>query len=96
MLQITSNAARHLIKVRGERGVDARSGVRLVRRGGRVGITFVGTPATGDQVIAGDGINVFIAAEVADVLDDSTLDARDDGGRTALVMRHARPPQLGI
>jgi Fe-S cluster assembly iron-binding protein IscA len=82
MLQLTPKAAQHLIQVRGERGV-----VRFVSKDGRVGIAFTLAPMDGDRVVDGQQIKVFVAPEVATALDESIIDARDEDGRTALVMR---------
>lgn len=87
MLQLTSEAARHLMKVRRERGVDERAGARFVSNGGRVGLTFAPAPMAGDRVVDSEPIRVFVAAEIADALDQTIIDARDEDGRTTLIMR---------
>lgn len=92
MLQLTSKAAQHLIKVRGERGVDDRAAVRFVSKEGRVGVTFSQTPQEGDRVVDGQEIRVFVAPEIATALDASIIDARDEEGQTSLVMRKQAEP----
>lgn len=87
MLQLTSEATRYLLKVRRERGVDDRAGARFVSKGGRVGLTFALAPVAGDRVLNGAEIKVFVAPEIAETLDESIIDARDEDGQTALIMR---------
>lgn len=92
MLELTSKAALHLIKLRGERGIDDRAAVRFVSKEGRVGVTFSLNPMDGDRVVEGDEIKVFVAPEIAPALDESIIDARDEDGKTALVMRKQAAP----
>jgi Fe-S cluster assembly iron-binding protein IscA len=87
VLKLTSSASRHLVKLRKERGVDDRAGVRFVSKEGRVGLTFSLKPVHGDREIDGEAIKVYIAPEIAPALDESIIDARDEDGRTALVLR---------
>jgi Fe-S cluster assembly iron-binding protein IscA len=96
MLQLTSKAAHHLIKIRGERGVDDRAAVRFVSKEGRVGVTFSLNPMDGDRVVDGQEIKVFVAPEIATALDESIIDARDEEGRTALVMRKQVAPTAKV
>ena len=87
MLQLTSNAARHLIKLRHDRGVDDRAGVQFTSKEGRVGMTFSLAPMDGDRVVDNESIKVFVAADIATALDQSIIDVRDEDGRTSLIMR---------
>ena len=87
MLQLTSNALRYLINIRQERGVDNRAGARFVSKEGRVGLTFALAPVDGDRVVDADVIKVYVASEIAAALDESIIDARDEDGKTALIMR---------
>jgi Fe-S cluster assembly iron-binding protein IscA len=87
MLQLTPEATRHLLKIRGERGVDERAGARFVSKGGRVGLTFALAPVAGDRVLNNAEIKVFVAPEIAETLGESIIDARDEDGQTALIMR---------
>lgn len=87
MLHLTPEATYHLIKTRQERGVDDRAGARFVSKGGRVGLTFALAPGAGDRVVDGEGIKVYVAADIAGVLDESIIDARDENGHTSLIMR---------
>lgn len=95
MLQLTSKAAQHLIKIRGERGVDDSAAVRFVSKGGHVGVTFSLTPMDGDRVVNGKEIKVFVAPEISAAMDESIVDAREEDGRTALVMRKQAAPTAG-
>ena len=90
MLQLTTEAARHLISLRRERGVSDTAGARFVGRGGRVGLTFAPRPAEGDRVVEDQSIKVFVAADIAEAMDQSIIDARDENGVTGLVIRKRR------
>jgi Fe-S cluster assembly iron-binding protein IscA len=87
MLQLTTEAARHLISLRRERGVGEDAGARFVGRGGRVGVTFAPGPVAGDHVVEAPSIKVFVAADIAEAMDQSTIDAQDENGITGLVIR---------
>jgi len=87
VLKLTSSASRHLVNLRKERGVDDRAGVRFVSKEGRVGLTFSLKPVHGDRELDGEAIKVYIAPEIAPALDESIIDARDEDGKTALVLR---------
>jgi Fe-S cluster assembly iron-binding protein IscA len=92
MLTVTSEATRHLIEVRRQRGVGDDAGARFISKGGQVGLTFAATPADGDRVVDGTDIPVFVAADIADVLDESIIDARDENGQMTLILRR-RPTE---
>jgi Fe-S cluster assembly iron-binding protein IscA len=87
MLTLTPNATRHLIEVRKERGVDEKAGARFISKGGKVGLTFAKAPETGDKVVEGSEIPVYVAAEIAEVLDHSVIDARAEEGKMTLILR---------
>ncbi len=87
MLQLTSRAKDHLLRVRRERGVDESAGARLVPNEGRVRLTFVQTPKEGDRLTQSDPIRVFVAPEVAGTLDHATIDVRENAGKNVLVFR---------
>jgi Fe-S cluster assembly iron-binding protein IscA len=87
MLHVTPEATRHLLDVRRQRGVDDRAGARFIRRGTRIGLTFAPAPQAKDHVIEGSEINVFVAAEIAETLDQSVIDARTENGQVGLVLR---------
>ena len=87
MLQLTPNAVQHLVKLRQERGVDDRAGVRFVSKEGRVGMTFSLKPMNGDREIDAEAIKVYVAPEIAPTLDESVIDAREEDGKAALVLR---------
>jgi Fe-S cluster assembly iron-binding protein IscA len=87
MLQLTPKATRHLIQVRRERGVDKKADARFVRRNGRVGLTFTTERTKTDRVVEAEEIQVYIATEIADTLDQAIIDARAEEGKTMLVIR---------
>ena len=61
MLRITKQAAAHLEELRTEKGFDGPVGVRFVRNGSRLGLTFARTPEKGYGVVPRDGIAVYLA-----------------------------------
>lgn len=90
MLQLTTAATDHLIRVRDERGRGKDAAARFVSKGARVGLTFAAKPGPDDRVIEGDGIAVYLAPEVADALENAVIDASVDEGKAILVMRRHR------
>ncbi|HTK44570.1 MAG TPA: hypothetical protein VL749_04355 [Patescibacteria group bacterium] len=87
MLELTAEASRHLVQVRGERGHGPTAGARFVPTAGGVGLTFSSAPEPGDRVVEADGIAIYLAPEVADKLDGGTVDVGDKGGKAALYFR---------
>lgn len=91
MVQLTQEATKHLVRVRGERGIDAGAGARFVPSGRGVGLTFAPEPKPGDQVVEVKEIPIYLAPEVAGKLDKTTIDVSEKDGKVGLVMR----PQSG-
>ncbi|HSL97636.1 MAG TPA: hypothetical protein VK831_03600 [Candidatus Deferrimicrobiaceae bacterium] len=87
MVQLTQEATKHLVRVRGERGIDSGAGARFVPSGKGVGLTFAPEPKPGDQVVEGADIPVYLAPEVADKLEEKTIDVSEKDGKVGLVMR---------
>jgi Fe-S cluster assembly iron-binding protein IscA len=87
MLQVTQEATKHLVRVRGQRGVEPDAGARFVASGEGVGLTFARSPQPADQVVEGSEISIYIAPQVAGKLDSALIDVSDRGGKTGLVMR---------
>jgi Fe-S cluster assembly iron-binding protein IscA len=87
MVQLTQEATKHLVRVRGERGVDAGAGARFVPSGRGVGLTFAPEPKPGDRVVEVKEIPIYLAPEVADKLDKTTIDVSEKDGKVGLVMR---------
>lgn len=94
MLQITPAANAHLIRLRKEQGLDERQAARFVAHEGKVRLTFASGGQPGDRELAGAGIRVLIAADVADRLDHAVVHAREDGGKGVLVIQDA--PRAGL
>jgi Fe-S cluster assembly iron-binding protein IscA len=91
MLKLTKAATAHLLRARTERGFDPTAGARFVRGSAGVGLTFVRAPQDGDKVLTGSDFPVYVAEEVAGILDRAVIDettTEDRGSR--LVIR----PQL--
>jgi Fe-S cluster assembly iron-binding protein IscA len=90
VLQVTERAIDHLEGLRRKKGFDERVGVRFVRNGERVALTFARGPKKGDRVVPRDRIPVYLASEVADTFDHSIVDAKTADERTWLVLRPQR------
>jgi Fe-S cluster assembly iron-binding protein IscA len=89
MLQLTSRAADHLVQIRRERGVDERASARLVQKEKGVSLTFVMAPRDGDLLAQDTGVRLYVAPEVADTLEQATIDVREEEGKSMLVLRRA-------
>jgi hypothetical protein len=87
---ITLAAARHLRSLRDERGLNGEPTVRIVRRGGSLGMSFVEPPRKSDHRTDLGGIHVYLARNLAAGGDDRVIDVREADGRRRLVLR--RPP----
>ena len=87
MLEITQQAAAHLIRLRAEGGHGPESGARFVRGTSSVALTFALEPQPGDLILAGYDLTVYVAEEVAEILDRSVIDATTDGGGVRLALR---------
>jgi hypothetical protein len=91
MIQVTPEAANHLLRLRTERGFEPNSAARFIRNSGRVGLTFAPAPEPGDRVVEGvEGIPVCVAPDVVEALDHSIVDARAEDGKMVLVIRRKR------
>lgn len=92
MLQITQRAEQHLLQLRVERGFDDKHGARFLTNAGTVGLTFAAEPKADDRVMEGGNLPIFVAPEAVAVLDEATIDAQSDDGKTVLVLRRQRRP----
>ena len=90
MLQLTSQAAKHLISVRDGRGLSRDDAVRIVRNGARVGLTFARKPEPDDRADRGSGSSGVSLSRGYAGLEDTVIDARPQGGETVLVIRRQK------
>lgn len=90
MLQITPRAEKHLLNLRVQRGFDRTDGARFVTNAGRVGLTFTSAPKPKDRVVEGADLPIYVAPEAVEALDEATVDAEPEDGRTVLVIRRTR------
>ena len=88
MLQLTSQAASTLNQTRVQEGLPEHFGVRIFaapdpsansQQRTVYGFGFAEGPQDGDAVGETDGTPYFVAAEVADSLDDVVLDVAESG-----------------
>jgi Fe-S cluster assembly iron-binding protein IscA len=88
MLQITSRAAAALNEERSQRGIPESFGLRVQqeRSDSTTGLRleFAAAPVPGDEVSETEGVRVFVAPDIADVLAGQAIDASDEAG---LVLR---------
>ena len=61
------------------KGFDGPVGVRFVRNGSRLGLTFARTPEKGDRVVSRAGIAVYLAPGVADAFEQGDHRRHDRG-----------------
>jgi Fe-S cluster assembly iron-binding protein IscA len=90
MLELTPRAEKHLLNLRVQRGFDQTDGARFVTNAGRVGLTFTSAPKPKDRVIEGADLPIYVAPEAIEALDEATVDAEPEDGKTVLVIRRAR------
>ena len=96
MLEITPAASDVVQNLREQRGLPDGCGLRVYantdegensQRAVRLG--FADEPFAGDQVAEQDGERVFVAPEVADLLDGSILDVDGSGDDAKLVLHRS-------
>jgi iron-sulfur cluster assembly protein len=88
VLTITENAETALDAVVAAENAPEGAGVRISQGVGpngqpAVGLTLAAAPEPGDAVVEEANVPVFVAAEVAEMLDDKILDAQVDGDQIA-------------
>jgi Fe-S cluster assembly iron-binding protein IscA len=88
MLQVTSRAAAALNEERSVRGIPESFGLRVQqeRSNSTAGLRleFAEAPVPGDEVSETEGVRVFVAPDIADVLAGQAIDASEGVG---LVLR---------
>ena len=91
MLQVTARAATILKEARSQRGVPETFGLRVAQPTSNsqspVHLEFTEQPAPGDQVSEANGLRLFVAAEVAEPLDEQAIDAQGAEPGSDLVLR---------
>lgn len=96
MLQVTSSAASTLAGARANRGLPDHFGVRIFASASATATPdmksayqfgFVEEPQASDQVAETEGTRVFVAPEIAPLLENSVLDTEEDTGRLLLKPR---------
>jgi Fe-S cluster assembly iron-binding protein IscA len=90
MLRFTPQAREHLVRVRREKGLDAESVPRFIRRAGRLVLTFVRKPIASDRVVDDGRLSTLVAASASDLLSDATIDVATSDGKAALVVHRER------
>ena len=95
MLTITQNAAEALDSILASiADAPETAGLRIAPgtgENGQPGLTLqlAAEPAPGDQIVAGQGVPVFVDAGVAEELDDKVLDAQVEGGQIGFTLARA-------
>ena len=93
MLRITPEASDHLRRIRKDKGLDDKVRPRLFRNEGRLGLSFVETPAQHDALIEDAEMPILVAPDVVQAFGAGTIDVRSRDGHNELVLR--RPPAPG-
>jgi Fe-S cluster assembly iron-binding protein IscA len=88
VLTITENAEQALDAVVAAENAPEGAGVRISQGIGAdgqpaIGLALAPAPEPGDAVVDDANVPVFVAAEVADLLDDKILDAQVQGEQIA-------------
>jgi Fe-S cluster assembly iron-binding protein IscA len=88
VLTITENAEHALDAVVAAENAPEGAGMRISQGVGAdgqpaVGLALVSAPEPGDSVVEDANVPVFVAADVADLLDDKILDAQLEGDMIA-------------
>jgi iron-sulfur cluster assembly protein len=88
VLTITDNAEQALDAVVAAENAPEGAGVRISQGVGAdgqpaVGLALAAAPEPGDAVVEDANVPVFVASEVADLLDDKILDAQVEGDQIA-------------
>jgi Fe-S cluster assembly iron-binding protein IscA len=97
VFELTSRAAAALAETRAKSGLGDLIAIRIClsqANGGPSGgyqLRFASEPFPNDEVISASGATVFLAADVADRLAGSVLDAETTESGSKLVLKH-RPP----
>jgi Fe-S cluster assembly iron-binding protein IscA len=89
MIAVTAHATEHLTRIRDASDVDRRSGIRLMKAKTPTGIAvaFSRQPELGDDTIRRPGLSIYVAHEIADLLDGAMIDVREVDGEENLVLR---------
>jgi iron-sulfur cluster assembly protein len=92
MLTITQKATEKLVETRQTAGAPDSYGVRLFAAmppaGGEpsLALAFVPEAEPGDQVMEQEGMTAYVAPEVAQALEDATIDVSAEDGAERLVV----------
>ena len=96
MLTITPPAADILAKTRTRKGAPSDHGVRFYATKeeesgrARLAFKFVAAPREGDTVLDGAAIEAYVGPDVDSLIGDVTVDVKDKGDETGLVVRRHR------
>jgi Fe-S cluster assembly iron-binding protein IscA len=90
MPSVTARASTRLIEDRKRRGLSDNYKPRLSRRDGRIVLEFATQPAAEDSVATTQGLNLFVARDVADDLNGVVIDLQSSSGSERLVLLKGR------
>lgn len=91
MMDLSPFAAEALNSIRDEQGLPSDSTVRISAMDGsrELRISFVDSPAEGDEVAEAHGLPYAVAPEVADLLGNALLDVQQEDDERGFVLRSA-------
>lgn len=88
MLELTTDATKHLLDASARRTDTSGRIPRFARQSGQIKLGFVSAPEPGDKVIVAAGVKVVVAKDLMDKLDRSVIDVRrEQDGDEVLVLR---------
>ncbi|GAB2689078.1 HesB/IscA family protein [Thalassiella azotivora] len=94
MLTLTENAQTLVRDITARPELPAEGGLRIApaQTPGQLEMALVEAPAPGDQVIDAGEARVFVEAQTAEILGDSTLDADTSGSGAGFVLTQPEQP----
>jgi Fe-S cluster assembly iron-binding protein IscA len=91
MLQLTTDATKHLRDASERRDAMGGQIPRFARQSGQIKLGFASTPEPGDKVVETSGMRLLVAEGIADKLDAAIIDIRrEQDGDEVLVLRRQK------
>jgi Fe-S cluster assembly iron-binding protein IscA len=95
VLTLTDRAAEVVRAMTHDPRAPEHAGVRLARMADGVEVSLARQPLLGDDVIARDGVRVFVERATSWLLNGHVLDATTEGGLARFSLRHGDVRELG-
>ena len=97
MLQLTTDATKHLREASQRRDATGGQIPRFARQSGQIKLGFASSPEPGDKVVETSGMRLFVADDIASKLDVAIIDVRreQEGGEVLVLRRQKDSSQEG-